>query len=401
MLRRIAEWIAKERSGLRNPQPWLKEVFGAEQSWAGPEVTPESSLNSSTVAACTRLLSESVASLPLHVYRRGELGKLKAPQHPLYSILHDRPNPYMTSYTWRAQAVAHVLLMGNAYSLIERDTAGNVTALWPLDPRAVTVESRGGELAYTAWLNGQRQEFRWGDVLHLKGPTLDGITGLSIIRMARQGIGLDMALLQHGASTFKNGARPGVVVKMDHAGGLQMMEQLREHFDKFYATAQQAGRTMILPGGLSVEQLGMTSDDAQFLQSRQFSVQEICRWFRVPPHMVGDPTRLAYASSEAEMLAFLQHTLAPWLTNFETEMTLRLLPWRTQFFCEFDANGIARGDQASRYESYSKGLAAGFLTVADVRAWENLPFIPGTDRLLTPANMTDRTQEGGRDAINA
>jgi len=378
------------KSGLARPETWLKQSLGVETSYAGVEVTPASALASSTVAACVRLLSESVASLPLHVYRRGDKGKERAPEHPLYSILHDRPNPYMTSFNWRALMVSHVALHGNSYNVIERDSGGRVSALWPLDPACVIVKNAGGALVYEAWIGGERRTFEYSEVLHVRGPSLDGITGLSVIKIAKQGIGLDLAMTQHGASLFKNGARPGVVLKHPESLSGKTQTQLLDNFAAKFAGALNSGKPFLLEGGLDVQVLGFSSDDAQFLQSRQFSVQEICRFFRVSPHLVGDPSRLAYASSEAEFNAFLTHTLAPWLRNLESEMNVSLLPDRTEFLIEFDPNGMARGSLAERYAAYQKGLAGPnpWLTVADVRAAENLPFLPGTDQLPTAKEVS-------------
>jgi HK97 family phage portal protein len=383
MLRKLLDRITR-KSGLAQPQPWLKEALGVEESWAGVDITPAASLASSTVAACIRLLSESVASLPLHVYRQEGASKLKAPEHGLYGLLHDKPNSYQTSATWRSQMLWHVLLHGNSYSIIERDLQGRVSALWPVDPQSVVVKADGGELVYEVWIGGKRERFAYWQVLHVKGPSTDGITGMSIVRMARQGIGLDLALTQSGASLYKNRARPGLVITSPEIMGDEARQNLRKVYSEGLATALNAGKTVVLDGGLTLSSVGFSNDDAQWLQSRQFAVQDVCRWFRVNPHLVGDPSRLAYASSEAEFIAFLTHTLRPWLVNIEAEMNAVLLPERTNFFIEFDANGMARGDQHQRYESYAKGLEAGFLTVADVRAWENLPFIPGTDSL--PSN---------------
>lgn len=392
MLSKVLSYFTR-KSGLARPEKWLKEVFGVEETWSGAEVSPETAMQISAVAACVRLLSESVASLPLFVYRRTAEDKLKAPDHGLYWVLHDRPNRFQTSFKWREQLLNHVLMNGNHYSLIERDSAGAVRALWPVDPATMIPVVVGGDLVYQHWANGKRQVYAFEDVLHVKGPTLDGITGLSIVRMARQGIGLATAQEQHGASLFRNRARPGLLVKPAANLGDESTAKMRKWFDEQFAGAMNSGKTVVLPlAGMDVTPVGFSAEDAQFLQSRQFSVQEIARWFRVPPHLIGDPTRLAYASSETEMNAFLTHTLAPWLANLEAEFNLKLLPDRTQFFVEFDANGMARGDLAARYSAYSQGLAAGFLTVGDVRRRENLPHLPDTDKLLQPANMMPRTE---------
>lgn len=372
------------KSGLAQPQDWLKGVFGAEETWSGVEITAEGSLASSTVAACVRLLSESVASLPLFVYRSQNGDKVKAPEHTLYWLLHTKPNAYQTSYAWRAQMMMHVLLHGNAYSVVERDDSGRVLALWPLQPNQVTVKAKNGEMFYEVRIAGQMQRFDYGDILHVKGPSLDGMTGMSIISMARQGIGLDLATMQAGARFFRNNATPPAYVTSPKAMSNKSRDNMLAYLQENFGGLKNFGKLALLDEGLEIKSVSQSMDDAQFVSSRQFSCQDVCRWFRINPHMVGDPSRLAYASSEAEFDAFLVHSLRPWLVNIESEMNAALLPDRTQFFCEFKIDAMARGDQKARYEAYEKGLAAGFLTVADVRRWENLEFIPRTDQLELP-----------------
>jgi HK97 family phage portal protein len=382
MLRKLFDRLTR-KSGLARPDKWLKDSLGVEESWAGVEITAEGALASSTVAACVRLLSESVASLPLHVYRRTENGKVRAADHPLYSLLHDKPNAYMTSYTWRAHMMTSVLLTGNSYNVIERDLQGRIIALWPLNSRDVTLKAEDGNLLYEVYTRGERRRYDFPDVLHVKGPSLDGLTGLSIIKLARQGIGLDLAQTQYGASLYKNKARPGLILKTPQNMGTESKDKLREAFSEKFSGALNAGKVVVLEGGMEVEKVGFSADDAQWLQSRNFSVEDCARWFRISPHMIGSPTRLAYASAESEYNAFLTLSLLPWLRNIESEMCSTLLPDRTQFLIELDANGVARGSLSERYSAYSQGLTGPnpWLTVADVRAAENLPFLPGTDQL--------------------
>jgi HK97 family phage portal protein len=282
--------------------------------------------------------------------------------------------------------MTHTLLHGNAYSLIDRDDSGRVRALWPLLPANVNVRSNDGRLQYEVWNAGKRETYEPEDVLHVKGPSSDGIRGMSIISMARQGIALDLALTQHGASTFKNGARPGVVIKTPAQLSNEARKQFVQNWSEQFAGALRAGKTALLDGGLDVHTIASSNDDSQFLQSRQFAVQEIARWFRVSPHLIGDPSRLAYASSEVEMLSFLQHSLRPWLINIEAEITRRLLPARTAYFAEFSLDAMQRSDTKSRYESYAIGVDKGFLTVEDIRKWENLPPLLRTAPEVTSAD---------------
>lgn len=397
MIKKILDWLGgrKEQSGLAEPAAWFRDALGLQETWAGVTVTPESALRVAAVAACVRLYAESVGSLPLHVYERTERGKVRADNHPAYSVLHDSPNDYQTSFTWRSQMMAHSLLWGNAYSVIERDSAGRVRGLWPLQPDRVVIRRDGGGIHYEHHAPGREMaRFPFEDVLHVKNFTLDGVTGLSVISMARQGIGEAEAMSRHSAVTFKNQARPGLIMKSADWLDISKLMEWKDFISK-QAEAFNRGKTIALPAGIELDKISVSNEDAQFLQSRQFSIQEIARWFRVPAHLIGDPTRLAYSSAEQEMISFQQHTLRPVLVNIESEISFKLFPDRTRFFAEFDANGLSRGDQAARYEAYSKGLNAGFLTVNDVRRWENLPELAGGDEALRPANMLP---QGGDDA---
>ena len=350
-------------------------------------MTPEIALTCSTVAACVRLLSDTMASLPLHVYRDLGQSKVVAAEHPLYDVLHSAPNDLQTSFTWMQQAMTQCLIHGNFYAVIERDSSGNPINLWPLNPYGVTLEAVDGTIRYRYFYGGQKDVYSFRDILHLKGLTLDGLIGLSVVHMAREGIGLALAQDRHASSMFRNNARLGTVITYPGVLKTDQREQIRESFEKKFAGALNAGKAIVLEGGMTLDTVGMSSEDAQFLQTRQFSVVEIARWFRVPPTMVGDMTRVSYSSSESELQLFAMHSLVPWCSNFEAEFNKKLFPERTQFFTKFDVNSIVRGDQQSRYSAYSQGLTAGFLTVADVRQAENLPFIAGTDRLNRPANM--------------
>jgi HK97 family phage portal protein len=372
-----------QKSGVATPDKWLKGALGVEDSWAGIEITGEGALASSTVTACCRLLSESVASLPLHVYRRTASGKERATDHPLYKLLHTRPNKFQTSYAWRAHLVTSLLLHGNAYAYVERDPRGVIVALWPLDSSRVTIKAEGGELFYETRIGGEPRRYDYDEVLHVRGPSMDGIVGLSIIKLAKQGIGLDLAMAQHGSSYFKNNATPKAYLTSPNAISDKARFNLLEYFVQQFGGPKNAGKMPILDVGMEIKTVSFSPEDSQFLQSRQFSVQDVCRWFKVSPHLVGDPSRLAYASSEAEFNAYLVHSLSPHLVNIQSELNCTLLGDDAEYLAEFDFNGMARGSQVERYAAYEKGLGGPnpWLTVADVRAAENLPFLPGTDQI--------------------
>jgi HK97 family phage portal protein len=378
------------------PNRYYSTDYGPLATDTGVPVTPENSLTCSAVASCVRLLSDTIAALPLHVYRDQGKSKTVAIDHQIYSLIHSAPNEFQTSFTWVQEAITHCLLHGNFYAFIERDTSGNPVALWPLNPYGMMVEAVEGAVYYRYFYGGQRSEFPFSDILHFKGLTLNGLLGLSVVQMAKQGIGLSFAQEQHAASLFKNNARPGLVIQFP---GFLTDVQRQNYGDSFgmkFAGALNSGKTIVLEGGMKIEPVGFTAEDSQFLESRHFSVIEIARWFRVPPTMIGDMTRVSYSSSESEMQLFAMHSLVPWCANLEAEMNAKLLPAGTPFYVKFDVNSIVRGDQQSRYTAYSQGLTAGFLTVADVRAAEGLPYISGTESLNRPANMVPN--EGGNSA---
>jgi HK97 family phage portal protein len=389
MLKELTQFVVKSAAKIFTwPNRYLSARPGFSGTLSGHTVTPENSLGSSAVAACVRLLSETIAALPVHVYR--DMGKSKNVEtgHPIYDLIHSSPNAFQTSFTFFQMAITHCLLHGNFYALIERDASRNPVGLWPLNPYGMIVEAVDGSVSYRYAYGGQRNEFAFEDILHFKGPSLNGLVGLSIVHMAREGIGLSVAQEAHASSLFRNNARPGLVVQFPTFLTQQQRQTYDDSFSQKFAGAMNAGKTVVLEGGMTVEPVGFTSEDSQFLESRHFSVIEIARWFRVPPTMIGDMTRVSYSSSESEMQLFAMHSLVPWCANLEAELNSKLLPDdRTQFMVKFDVNSIVRGDQQSRYSAYSQGLTAGFLTVADVREAEGLPFVDGTDKLNRPANM--------------
>lgn len=387
MLKEAFQTVRKSLAQLLTfPSRWTGQASNSGETLSGQYVSPDTALTVSTVCACVRLLSEIVAALPLHVYR--DLGKSKAIEenHALSNLLHWKPNDFQTRFAFFQLAVTHVLLHGNFYAVIERNGAGEPVNLWPLNPDGVTIEVADGTIRYRYYWGAQREVYNFADVLHFRGLSVDGLTGLSVIHLAREGIGLALAQDGHASSLFRNQARPALAVTVDQTLTAQQREQMRDAMQKFTG-ALNSGKTFVLEAGMDVKQIGFSSQDAQFLESRQFTAIEIARWFRVPPTMVGDQTRVSYSSSESELQLFSIHSLVPLCANLEAEMNLKLFPERTQFFAKFDINSIVRGDQQARYTAYSQGLTAGFLTVADVRSWENLPFIEGTDKLLAPVNM--------------
>lgn len=371
MLKKALQYFVR-KSGLARPERWLRGALGDDHETAlGVTINADAALTCSTVMSCCRILSESIASLPIFVFRRDGEWKLKAPEHSLYRVLHGKPNAYMTAFHWKQKIVLDILLRGNHFSVVDRNESGEVTALWPCNPDAVTIHSENGGLYYELSTTKSRVRFDYGQMLHIRGLSLDGLTGVSVLRYAREAIGLDLSM-QFGASALhKNRSLPSLVVKSTQALKPDQRDAIRDTFERMIS-GKNLGKILIAEGGADVQRLALSPEDTQYVQSRGFNVADICRFFRVPSHMVGSAERLAYASSEVEVLSFLTFTLSPWFKLIEEELQAILLPDSEEYFCEFDANAMARGDQASRYASYAIGLERGFLEIEDVRQWENL-----------------------------
>jgi HK97 family phage portal protein len=376
------------------------------------DVTPGTALRSSAVYACVRVLAETVASLPLPVYVRLENGgKARANDHPLYAILHDAPNPEMTSFELRELLMGHLCLWGNAFAEILRDGNGQALALWPLRPDKITIkrgfvevvgggngygrvifqENPAGGLVYGYELpaGAGRTMFLARNMLHVKALSTDGVIGLSPITMMRQAIGLTMATEEFGSRFFGNDARPGMV--LEHPGKLsqQAHDNLKESWEERHMGLENAHRVAILEEGLKAHEVGVPPEDAQFLETRKFQVNDIARIFRVPPHMVGDLERATFSNVEQQAIDFVVHTIRPWLVKWEQALSQKLFTEqdRRSYFTEFLVDGLLRGDIQSRYLAYAQGRQNGWLSTNDVRVLENMNPVDGGDVYLIPLNM--------------
>jgi HK97 family phage portal protein len=372
---------------LRDPR--LNEIFGSSSvADAGVSVTPWTALNYSAVFAAVRIISEAVSSLPLHLYERlPNGGKRRASGTPLYSLVHDAPNDEMGSLQWREASMAHLLLWGNSYSEIVRDLEGNAVELWPLDPSQVKpTRTANGDLFYDV---GGKVALPRENVLHVSGLSFDGISGISPIAQARQSIGLALAIEQFGAGFFGRGARPGGILTFPGQLSSEARANLRRSFEDLHSGSGNSHRVALLEQGLKWESIGVPPDDSQFLQSREFQVIEICRWFNLPPHKLKELAKMNYNSLEQMNVEFLTDTLRPWLVRWEQQLNRKLLRRqdRERFFFEHAVEGILRGDLQSRYTSYSIARNWGWLSVNEIREKENLNPVDGGDTYLTPQNM--------------
>lgn len=391
MMNRIKGFLSRALSlsggNLRDPR--LNEFFGGSSSDAGVTVTPDTALTYSAVYAAVRCISEAVSSLPLNLHERLPTGgKSKASAHPLHHILHDSPNPEMTSLQWREASMAHLLLYGNSYTEIVRDLDGNCVELWPIDPTIVApARTEQGELYYD--LNRGKSFITNANMLHISGLSFDGISGMSPIALARQSLGLSMAIEQFGAGYFGRGARPGGVLTFPGQLSPEARQNLRRSFEELHAGGANSHRVALLEAGLKWEAIGVPPDDSQFLQSREFQVVEVCRWFNLPPHKLKDLNKTSYNSLEQMNLEFVTDTLRPWLVRWEQALNRKVIRpnERGNLFFEHNVEGILRGDQAARFQAYSVGRNWGWLSVNEIREKENMNPVSGGDVYMQPMNM--------------
>ena len=382
-------------------------LFGRTTS--GKNVDERSAMQVTTVYACVRILAEAVAGLPLHTYRYLSGGaKEKALDHPLYYLLHDEPNPEMTSFVFRETLMSHLLLWGNAYAQIIRNGKGQITALYPLMPNRMTVDrTSNGKIYYTYLVNdsdnptlkAQGQVYlRKEDIFHIPGLGYDGLVGYSPISMAKNAIGMALATEEYGAKFFENGASPSGV--LEHPGTIKDPERLRESWNSLFKGSGNSHKVAVLEEGLSFKPIAISPNEAQFLETRKFQIDEIARIFRVPPHMVGDLEKSSFSNIEQQSLEFLKYTLDPWVTRWEQSIhrSLILESEKRDYFVKFNVDGLLRGDYQSRMNGYAVGIQNGFMSPNDIRSLENMDLIPdelGGNLYLINGAMTKLQDTGG------
>lgn len=378
--------------------PWKRETRAgndlADPSWAalvnpgalaasGVFVDARSAESVSTVHAAVSLIAGTVASLPLHLYQRGNNGdRVRATLHPLYRLLHDAPNDAQTALEFREQLTAHCLLWGNAYAEIQRDAAGVVTALVPIHPRDVTiVKLPSGRLRYDVSEGGELRRLLADEVLHLRDRSDDGLVGKSRITTAREMLGGILASQEHGNRTFANGAKLSGVLKTPHVLDKGSAERIGESWRQQFGGAANSGKVAVLENGLEFQALSMSMEDSQWLGARQFSVEEVARLFNVPPVLLGDLRHANFSNSVEMMRHFVTVTLRPWLARWEQALERALMGpiARNRYFIEFSAEGLLRGDAKHRAEFYKSGIEAGWLLRSEARRLENLPTVEGID----------------------
>ncbi len=385
----------ERRSNLANPDPWLVSLMGGPMTAAGMRVNPDTAMRFTAVYGAVRILAETVATLPLIVYRRlPNEGKERATDYFLYRLLHDQPNEEQTRTEFVEMLQGHLALRGNAYAQIDRK-AGQPARLVPLHPDRVEVErDRTGGLVYkvTPDFGGQYQLRRQaGEVMHIRGLSSDGVTGLNPIELFRESVALGLAYEEYSARLFGNGANLQGVLETPQAMSDTALKRFREMWQQNYGGLANSGKTAILENGMKWQAIGMRPADAEFIASRKFQVTEIARIFRVPPHMLADLERATFSNIEHQSLEFIRDTIRPWLVRWEQALTRDLIPAedRDKYFVEFLIDGLMRGDLKSRYDSYAIGRNNGWLSANDIRRLENMNPLPPEqgDVYLIPLNM--------------
>lgn len=383
----------------------LSFLFGRTTS--GKAVNERTAMQTTAVYSCVRILAEAVASLPLHIYRYSDTGKERVPEHPLYTILHDEPNVDMTSFVFRETMMSHLLVYGNAYSQIIRDGAGRVLGLYPLLPDKVEVDRlENGELVYyysryseenPNFRDMGRITLRQQDVLHIPGLGFDGLVGYSPIAMAKNAVGMTLACEEYGASFFANGANPGGV--LEHPGVLKDPGKVRESWNSVYRGSGNAHKIAVLEEGMKYQQIGIPPEEAQFLETRKFQINEIARLYRIPPHMVGDLEKSSFSNIEQQSLEFVKYTLDPWVIRWEQSLQKALLlpEEKKEYFIKLNVDGLLRGDYQSRMTGYATARQNGWMSANDIRELEDLNPIPeeeGGNLYLINGNMTKLKDAG-------
>lgn len=373
--------------------PVVAEWWGGPLSSSGQAVTPDTAMRVAAVFSCVRVIAESIAQMPLILYRRVGEGKVRAIDHPLYRILHTRPNRWQTPFEFKRMLAGHAVLRGTGYAQIVGRNGKGVDELVPLHPDRIS-PARDPNTGLPVYLyrpeNGTMRTILARELFVLRGYSDDGIVGLNPIRLHREAIGLSLATEEHGARLFSNGVRPSGILKMaGHFKDDDARKRFKDSFRSAYAGSSKSGETILLEDGLDWTSIGMTSEDAQFLETRKYQRSEIASIFRVPPHMIGDLDRATNNNIEQQSLEFLTYTLGPWVTGYEQAVTRDLIDESLQeeLFAEFLVDSLLRGDIATRYKAYATGRQWGWLSPNDVRRKENMNPIDGGDEYLKPVNM--------------
>lgn len=385
--------FAEEGSGA-TPAPtdpfWYHDVSGRGDMEGA--VTDQKALQLTSVYSCVKILSETVAMLPLQIFERLEGGKRKAEDHYLYNVLHDQPNKINTSFEWREYMQGSAALRGNGYSLILPGVSGAVDSLQPLVSQWMKVRQLdNGRLQYIytdqGGMNTRTKTYVQDEIFHLRGGG-NTIEGTAVLTQHRKTINISTSTDTHAGNFFNNGARPGGVLKQVSNMGKELAIEFKRQWQSEFGGAKNAHRVALLPAGMEWQNIGMSNEDAQFLETRKYQVRDICRIFRIPPHLVGDLEQATFSNIEQQSLEFVMYTMYPWFKRWEQAINRDLIT-DPRFYAEFNFDALLRCDSASRSTIYSSAISSGWLTRNEVREKENLNPLPGLDEPVIQVNMTN------------
>lgn len=387
------------RATLSDPSEAMRAAWTSGTTASGTSVTPQSALAHGDVYACIRTLSDAAASLPLHIYRRGDGGTRERDDGSRPAQLLRRPHPLLTQSTLIGMVVGHLNGWGNAYvGKIRGGTGGPVVRLWPIHPSRVTIEVKKGEPSYTvapSSADAQGGVFNRADILHIKGLTDDGIVGMSPITQAREALGLGMTMASYAGRFFDNSAYPGGIIKLQGELSPDAAKRLRDDWERFHRGVHNSSRVAVLEGGADFATVTVSPQDSQFVEQRRLSSTEVARIFRVPPWMIAADAgaSMTYSNVEQQMIQFAVYSLRPWLVAIEQALAgdADLFPVDGSLFPEFLMDAILRADTATRTASYTAGYGR-WLTPNEIRQRENLPPVAGGDDLLPVDAITSRTR---------
>jgi HK97 family phage portal protein len=378
-----------KRSGLATPEKWLVDWFsgGGIETSAGVRVTSSTAMKFVAVYSCIDILSRTVGSLPLYLYHRLDGGgKELARKHPLFRLMRRQPNPEMTAMRYRTTLQGHLAAWGNAYSYIDWGNNGYPKALWPLRPDRINVDRKQGVLEYRYYPGSDDKRFSEsflipnGCMLHIPGFGYDGVMGYSPITLAREAIGLGIAADEFGSRYFGSGTHPGMIV--EHPGKLspEGHSNLTKALSETHSGLGNSHRLMLLQEGMKAQKITIDPKDSQFIELRKFQINEICRLFHIPPHMLADVEKSTSWGSgiEEQNIGFITHTMRPWFVLWEEELARMLLldSEKDDYFFEFDLMALLRGDSQKRWSAYIMGKRNGILNADEIRGWENLNPVP-------------------------
>lgn len=371
-------------TSLANPAAFLTGLFNTSKT--GVQVSEDNALTFSAVYAAVRIISETIASIPLNVYNYDGESRTIAREHPVQKLLAKSPNPLASTFTFRESMAANLVLHGNAYAKIELNAAGRPVALIPLNPLKVEVKIVDGQKVYVF---DKKHTYLDYEVLHVVGLSFNGLTGKSPIEVSREAVAIGLAAQEYGARFYSNGANTGGVITAPGRLSIEAIKRLKESWNRANQGLANTHGTAILEEGMKYDKVGLDPEQAQFLQSRKFQVNEIARIFRIPPSYLADlENSSTRANTEQQAIQFVRDCITPYVRRFEVELNRKLFREdESNYYAYFTMEGLMRGDQKARYEAYAVARNWGWLSVNDIRDLENLNPIEGGDVYLTPLNM--------------